>query len=63
MTFFPTRSIALTLPGCTFEVKARLPSFVIANMCDSGLSVGTLPTILLVAGSITLIEFVTSVET
>ena len=63
MTFLATRSMALTLPGCTFEVKARLPSFVIANMCDSGLSVGILPTTLLVAGSITVIEFVISVET
>ena len=63
MTFLATRSMALTLPGCTLEVKARLPSLVIANMWDSGCSVGTLPRTLWVAGSITVIEFVISVDT
>ena len=42
------------MPGPTFEVYPRLPSRVIASMCDSGWPVGTVPTTFIVAGSITL---------
>ena len=63
VTFFALRSIALTVPACTFEVNARLPSRASSSMCDSGWPVGIWSTTLFVFGSITVIVCVSSVVT